>query len=176
MHTKLLATFDHLVLIRTGALADVVESDKKYDQPKGSWSMAQVMHHLYLTEKGCLQYMSKKIAGLSNLGPSSVKSKVLLELLFVTYFFQLKFKAPDVVAHPSNEHLDQLKDQWDATSQQFRKFLEENSGSIGNRAIFRHPFTGLLNLNETLRFLVDHFEHHQGQLKRIRKRLENSHS
>jgi uncharacterized damage-inducible protein DinB len=168
----LLERYERMQKLRKSAFAILNKyPDRQYEQPTQSWSMAQVMHHLHMTESGSLAYMVKKLPAAGTLAPSTFKAKILLRLLFLTYFFKMKFKAPEVVAHPPNTDTAALESQWEETGEAFKQFLEQHGGSLGNRAIFRHPFVGRLGLAETLHFLEGHLKHHLGQIRRIEKQL-----
>jgi hypothetical protein len=170
----LLSRFDQLLGLKKEAFSRINGlNGLEYHQPPDSWSLAQVLHHLHMTEAGSLAYMQKKLPAADSLSPSSLKAKIYLRLLFFTYVLNLKFKAPEVVAHPANSDLAVLEGQWEKTSAHFREFLAQNGASLGKKAIFRHPFVGRLGLEDTLYFLIRHFRHHLGQMERIKKQLHH---
>lgn len=142
----------------------------------GQWSAAQVVHHLLVAETGITQYIEKKLrnaeelqtAGLSH----KLKSMLLRVLLRVPGF---KFKAPPRLKELTPDQvppLSELRHQWEAIRRSLEQILNEYPSQFVNRAIFKHPRSGMLTINQTLDFMVDHILHHQRQLERITKAVK----
>lgn len=141
----------------------------------GQWSAAQVVQHLLVSETGISQYLDKKLAQTEELGKSgwgaffrSRLLRVLLRVPFLRFAAPAKLKAltPDEVAP-----LAELRTEWESIRRRLERTLNEFPTPLLNRAIFKHPRSGMLTIYQTLDFMVDHVLHHQGQLNRITRAL-----
>ncbi|TGE29019.1 DinB family protein [Hymenobacter metallicola] len=151
--------------------------DKAHQQPgPGQWSAAQVVQHLVVAETGIGQYIDKKIMQEEELGKSGfltfVRSRVLRAALRLPF---LRFKAPKYLASLTPETappLPELRTEWARIRRQLERTLNEFPSPLLNRDIFKHPRSGMLNIYQTLDFMVDHVLHHQKQLERISKAVK----
>lgn len=141
----------------------------------GQWSAAQVVQHLVLAETGIGQYLEKKVLqeeGLQKAGMGSfLKSKLLRVLLRLPF---TRFKAPSFLAQmmPAQAPpLPELQAEWEAVRRRLERLLNEYPGKLLDRAIFKHPRSGMLTIYQTLDFMLDHVLHHQRQVERISKAL-----
>ncbi len=136
-----------------------------HPQP-GKWSIAQVMEHLYLTERTLAQVI---IAGLKSkdINPPSERKPVKRVI-----DRSIKIEAPPP--------LIPIKDEW--TLEDLKGCLEESKGAlerIANKAdqsqlaskSFPHPVFGALTLEQWLEFVPYHEERHLLQIKEIKEKL-----
>ncbi|TGE20233.1 DinB family protein [Hymenobacter elongatus] len=157
------------LLAMTGALGD-----KAHQTPgPGQWSAAQVVQHLLVAETGINQYIEKKVLQAEELEKSTfgtfLRSRLLRVLLRIPF---LRFKAPARLAALTTDDvpaLTELQAEWEAVRRRLEQILNEYPSSLLNRDIFKHPRSGMLNIYQTLDFMVDHVLHHQRQLERISK-------
>ncbi|MBG8555410.1 DinB family protein [Hymenobacter guriensis] len=141
------------------------------------WSAAQVVQHLLVAEQGIGQYIGKKVQQEEGLLKSGVGARLragLLRVLLRAPF--LKFKAPARLAALMPEGaavppLPQLRTDWATSRRQLERLLNEFPSTLLDKAIFKHPRSGMLNIYQTLDFMVDHVLHHQRQVQRIGKQL-----
>ncbi|WP_303311184.1 DinB family protein [Hymenobacter sp. BT730] len=141
----------------------------------GQWSAAQVVQHLVVAESGIGQYIEKKLLqaeGLQKGGVGSfLKSRLLRVLLRLPF---TRFKAPAYLTNLTPETvptLPELRAQWEATRRRLERTLNEYPGKFLDRAIFKHPRSGMLTITQTMDFMLDHILHHQKQLERISKQV-----
>lgn len=142
--------------------------------PKEGWNMLQVMEHVITSEVGTLEYMKKKtqapaaeipVAGEESVAGSAQLSKALKS--------EGKWKKPDALPDPTGaQSFDNMLAYWENLREKYKGFLEDLDPAYYDRAIFKHPFSGRLNLYQTIEFLTNHLVHHGYQLKRICKELE----
>jgi len=135
-----------------------------------SWSIIEVLEHMYLTEKGTFLYIKKQTKRADELKKAGLKSKfnsfVLNRALASTH----KYKVPVKQALPTAElNLEELKEKWDSLRELGKKALDMIDVNLANKLIFKHPVAGMLNIIQTLRFLEAHFNHHLKQIARIKK-------
>ncbi|MBC8084096.1 MAG: DinB family protein [Hymenobacter sp.] len=151
--------------------------DKTHQAPAaGQWSAAQVVHHLLIAETGINHYIEKKLRGTEELQKAGLshrlKSLLLRVLLRVPGF---RFKAPPRLKELTPDQvapLPQLRQEWDAGRRCLERILNEYPDQLLNRAIFKHPRSGMLTIYQTLDFMVDHILHHQRQLERISRAVK----
>ncbi|WP_400191274.1 DinB family protein [Hymenobacter sp. B81] len=145
----------------------------------GQWSAAHVVHHLAASEDAIGQYLRHKLQQeTSELRRSNWKASLRAALLRLALRLPgFKFKAPARVADltPADAaelpSLAELRLGWARTRRQLEQLLNEFPGQLAGRAIFRHPRAGMLTIQQTLDFMLDHVLHHRQQLTRIAKSL-----
>jgi uncharacterized damage-inducible protein DinB len=142
----------------------------------GQWSAAQVVHHLLVAETGIVQYLDKKLAQTEELQKAGwgafFRSRLLRVLLRLPF---LRFAAPPKIkALTTNDvpPIPELRAEWECVRRRLERTLNEYPSKLLNRAIFKHPRSGMLTIYQTLDFMVDHVLHHQGQLTRIARAVE----
>jgi uncharacterized damage-inducible protein DinB len=148
---------------------------EQYDQhPNPStWSIGQVVNHLYLSERNSLAYLRKKLSFPDLVPGYSPKSWVGIGMIKLVYLFHIKIKAPESInmwkvdmAMPYAE----LKLKWDELRRELISFIEQHEPAFGSHLAFRHPFAGRMTMRQMLIFMNDHLHHHQN---RSRKPLPN---
>jgi len=160
----------------TNRLLDMTQAlgDKDHQAPgPGQWSAAQVVQHLLVAETGIGQYIDKKIQQAEGLGKTGfghfLRSRILRVALRLPF---LRFQVPKYLAAATPATappLPELRLEWDRVRRQLERTLNEFPSPLLGRTIFKHPRSGMLNIYQTLDFMVDHVLHHQRQLERITK-------
>lgn len=133
------------------------------------WNVLQIVHHIYLAERGTVNYMIKKLhfskGELPKAGFASHLKTILLQTALRT---PLKMKAPAGLDAVSGDiSLDELSRQWNALDHEFLGFLMGLSEKQLASQLFRHPFIGRINMTDTLKFLHAHFDHHLSQINKL---------
>ena len=141
----------------------------------GQWSAAQVVHHLVLAEAGITAYLQKKLAAQERLERGGVRAQLRAGLLRLALRLPgLRFKTPPRAGiEPAAQAppLPELRRQWSQIRRQLEQLLNEFPGTQLHHAIFKHPRSGMLTIGQTLNFMLDHVLHHQQQLRRITKAI-----
>ena len=150
--------------------------DQAHQSPgPGQWSAAQVVHHLLVSETGINQYIDKKLRNTEELEKAGLSHQ--LRSLLMRALFRIpgiKFKAPPKLKALTPEQvppLPELRQQWEAIRRSLEQILNEYPSNLLDRAIFKHPRSGMLTIYQTLDFMLDHILHHQQQVDRIAKAL-----
>lgn len=143
---------------------------KLTEAPEGQWNSLQVLEHVMLSEKGCLEYMLKKTASgheaLDIMGEEQIKNSATLNEKLAS---DQKWKAPDAMPDPSGDaSLSEMIVAWDELHSKYEKFLRQLDEAFYDRLVFRHPYAGPLSLEQTFEFLTEHINHHMHQLKRLK--------
>lgn len=138
------------------------------------WSIAQVIEHLIESETGTNKYVNYRLknineqpsVGLTNF----LKSKVLNKNLKS----EKKFKVPSILSEPEvGDNFAMLKDKWDKSRIYLIQTVENYPKDQLNKGVFKHPRAGLLSMNQTLSFMINHVNHHVPQIDRLRLILDN---
>lgn len=173
MNHRLHLRLEQLELATTHLLDSVAALGPRATQSPGpgQWSAAQVVHHLIVAETGIGQYMEKKLLQSDSLAKagfgSFLKSRLLRVLLRLPF---TRFKVPGHLAKATPAELPPLPEmqaEWAAVRRRLERLLNEFPGNLLNRAIFKHPRSGMLTIYQTLDFMLDHILHHQKQVERI---------
>jgi uncharacterized damage-inducible protein DinB len=137
---------------------------------ENSWSIGQVMYHLYFSESGTIKVIQK------NLRENKVKSRSglsdLARNILLMFFLKgpFKFKAPAVAQKvPDTITKEEITKLFQKNTEEFKTILEELPSNLENKRIFKHPISGLFNINQTLNFVSEHYLHHEGQVNRLIK-------
>lgn len=133
---------------------------------EGRWSVIQVLCHLSRAEDLSLRYIRKKMQ--AEAPEAGVICRIKSAALSLALRSPLRFKAPAMSAEvPERETLGEVASRWDAVRREMVDALDEVPESDLSRAVFRHPRVGLISLEQALRFMQDHLDHHRRQLERI---------
>ena len=137
----------------------------------GKWSINQIIAHLITAEKLSLQYIKKKILGITEANDSGPVEELKMLLLIATQRMPIKFKAPKVVVEqtPRETNIDKLISEWNKTREDLRDILDRISDRHLKRKIYRHVHLGLFNIQHALKFFGEHARHHQPQIKNLLK-------
>ncbi len=175
MHETIAPHWDKLSRLRNEWIAqlEILPQEIRSARPSGGWNILQVLEHVIISETGTLGYMKKKTAAPWSEIPQanddhSAKATQLNEALKS----EKRWKAPDVLPEPSgSQSLDNMVNYWDGLRAEYQAFLSDLDPAYYDRTIFRHPFSGPLDLYQTLDFLGNHILHHQYQVERIKTML-----
>jgi hypothetical protein len=138
--------------------------NKKLDTE--TWSVAQVCHHLYLSESVFTQAI---IYGLNKVNGKKAEPKPVQLVVDRTQ----KAKAPDIVA-PGEAPLDsgQIKELLNSSRNQFMEFYNQlEDKSILAEKSTKHPLFGYLPLDQWVELIYLHEERHIEQIKEIKSKL-----
>ena len=137
------------------------------------WSLIQVLSHLEMSEALSLNYMKKKINAGSGMKRSGVVNKVRMRVTCGFLSSRIKWKAPSYIANPKDDYsLDEIKDKWNDTRSDLRKFVDDYPDEFLNRLVYKHPMAGRQALGEAIDSIIYHQRHHIHQINRIKKELK----
>ena len=130
-----------------------------------SWSLQQVMYHIWITTDATLTVFKKQAPKAGTLQKATLEASLRSVFLKMMLWLPLKFKAPKIVGQiPNDVSFDDLKAKWDITIAGMSELLTEFPLEARDKLVFKHPAAGWFSLDQTLEFLYDHHSHHQKQL------------
>lgn len=176
MNDSIMRDFERLEKIKTDTLAYLRSQPEERIAkcPPHGWCMTQAMRHIQMSEDLSLQYMMKKSKAGDEMLPRPLRPRLLLQVLYFVFAIGLKYKMPKVLTGPEITTLDELEKDWSETREKIKAFIQEYPEKWSKKAVYKHPFVGMLNLSDTIRFFESHLKHHIIQIKRIDKMLKKS--
>jgi uncharacterized damage-inducible protein DinB len=173
LNTRLAQLFNTLETQRAELLSLVkgISMETIRKQPHSKWSIAQVISHLIASEQLSVRYLNKKILGVDTAPKTGVTEEFKMIVLKISQRLPFKFKAPKVVVEstPVYESMEQLTDAWNKSRVELKTVLEKFQDNQINRKVYKHPFAGMLNIQQALVFFREHIIHHTPQIKNLLK-------
>jgi hypothetical protein len=175
MKERLLKAFDameaeRLTLIKQldGLPTEVLSRKPSPDE----WSVVEVIAHLVKAETGTLNYLRKKLEVGGHRKASALAG---LRKAFLNFMISLpiKFKAPKVAQLDPGVQMSYAEAvlQWDNVRAALRKEYAKIDPKLIGNDLFKHPFAGKLNLEQSTSFMHHHMSRHIGQIGRTLKAL-----
>lgn len=168
--------FHKLEQTRLALFEKLKELDSSYLNKKPdaeSWSISQVLYHLYNAESLSLGYVQKKMQNPSRSKKSGIGDWFRFTSLRLAFVIPAKWKAPPLTAQfPANINPKELFNSYSQTRSNWRDTLEKITPEILPKQLFKHQVVGRMNLMQALDFMQIHFDRHQKQIDRIRTKLD----
>jgi len=141
--------------------------------PSGGWSIAQVVFHISIVEKGVILYIQKKMINPAESKKAGLKSFYRAALLRYALRSKRKFRAPKVLDTPQGPYqVNDLLKEWRTTRKELEKLFDSIADADVNRQFFKHPVVGKINLKQTLGFMADHKQRHLDQIIQLKQELK----
>jgi DinB superfamily len=135
---------------------------------RGGWSALQVLSHVVIAEGATLDYIGKKMKAGTDLPHAGLVSRLRLLVLRAVLVSPLRFKAPaKSAAVPVDSEPGELRARWESVRAAWRARLDTFPQDLVDRMVLRHPYVGLMGLQDTLGFMQAHLEHHSRQVDRV---------
>jgi len=120
----------------------------------GNWSINEHLYHTWLAETSSEKYIRTKTKYpdfIKEMSPVVHLSSLCLRLLLN---LGIKVKAPlTTTTFPEKIDLIKLNKNWEGSRKSFKNLMEElKEKKLDQKAIFRHPLMGRINLKLTLFF------------------------
>ncbi|MEL6823295.1 MAG: DinB family protein [Calditrichota bacterium] len=131
------------------------------------WSAIQIAEHLHKVDGFALRAVTKA-KSRSKLSKPGVINELLTRFACAYLRSPLKLKVPSEQIAPSNEvSIDEILSGWKFIQQELRKEALNMPPEKQEAAMFKHPIIGMINLDQTFRFLTEHTRNHHRQLQRL---------
>jgi|TARA_B110000240_G_scaffold44271_1_gene49938 uncharacterized damage-inducible protein DinB len=153
-------------------LVDYTAEELNFKPSENEWSISQVVEHLIESEAGVNKYINFKLKNIEEQPKAGIRSFLNSKVLNKKLKSNEKFKVPTVLSEPElgNDYSD-LKEKWDNSRMFLIKTVETFPKGKIKKAIFNHPVAGLLNMHQTMLFLINHLDHHIPQIDALRIKL-----
>ena len=154
------------------ALLQVFNDEQLNFHPEnGSWSMLDVMQHLFTSENISLKFMQNFDFNRKN-EKVGLKAEVKTVMLVNRLNSRKKYQAPKILEEKKDslnisKNPHEFSHQWDDIRKEMFSFLNDFPNDKIGHFIFSHPVVGKLNILQTMQFFVAHMKHHQYQIESI---------
>ena len=143
------------------------EKQLNYRPAEDKWSITQIVFHLVKAEQLSVISINKEMKKTTQ-QKAGISALVRASLLKYSLKSSLKFKAPPILGKmPESYDINELKTKWVTIRNKLNIALGEVNIDAGNKYMFTHPYAGRLNIHQTMDFLVEHFNHHYRQIKKL---------
>ncbi len=141
---------------------------------EGKWSIIQVLNHLYIAQKGVMNYLDKKATEReTHLKKTSLKNRLRSFALNRFLKSNKKARAPKSLPEPHNDtRIEDLRERFATMAAQGQKQIPEYPSEWKGKNVFKHPYVGGLSLLGTFSFMKNHWVHHQKQLHRLEEEIK----
>lgn len=171
MKQKITRTFQNLEIQRkefTAHYDSLTDEQRAFNPEPDSWNLLQVMRHIVTSERLTLSYIQRKISSSSNVHKVGLNSRFRYLILKIAFYLPFKFRAPKFAqVEEAIPDFEKMKTEWNQVRDGFRKLIDTTDSEILEKAIFRHPRTGMMNMEQAAEFLGIHISHHLKQVDRI---------
>ncbi|MEW5322844.1 DinB family protein [Geobacillus thermoleovorans] len=132
---------------------------------KGTWTIAQVLEHLYLIETSIATMIAHTLT-------HGVSQPVEEKPIHLTVDRSKKVEAPDF-ARPSDRFFSwrELEEKLRQSRQRLRQITEQANPADWEAKSFPHPIFGPLNLKQWVEFVGYHEQRHLAQIEEIKAQL-----
>jgi hypothetical protein len=145
-------------------------SDKQLNEPveDGTWSIMQVLEHLYLIERSITKSISKQIVNEESL-PTEDKP------IHYAVDRSRKIVAPSFVT-PSEDYitLEDMKSNLAKSRAELIKVVNDADTTLLEQKSFPHPVFGLVSLKQWIPFIGFHEKRHLLQIEEIKGKLKTT--
>ena len=149
--------FDKLASYNTDAL------NRKPDAE--SWSVIQVIEHLFVIERSIIAYIKKKSLDKASLQKTGLKEWGRSLMLNLYLRSSKKFPAP-IAVMPAIQYasLNEMRELWNAERHEMKEAINAMPADMLSHNWFKHPAVGKLNLMQMFSFLEAHYDRHVRQI------------
>lgn len=148
-----------------------IERERFSERPSQSeWSLAEVVHHLYLVEDRVIKGLEKALSGppqrigfLRKLVPTSIVA---------TRFPRLK--APKAVTPLNAPQKEQAIENFSSARDRLKALCSATGEARLKQTVFKHPFLGNIDGIATISFVGYHEKRHYKQIREVIRKLHGS--
>lgn len=142
------------------------------------WTLLEILHHLFLTEKMSLQYLEYKLEKGGK--PKDLSWFQSLKFQFMKRYLRSSrsAKAPSLVdprspnVRKTYHNLSALIEDFQQLRSRFKSFLNEKETAYLKKGIFKNPIVGYMSATRMMEFFEEHFDRHRRQTDRRISRLK----
>jgi hypothetical protein len=151
-------------------VSDLTQEQLDKEPEPGKWSAGEIIHHIYIVEKGITRLIAKQLgkAAQKGIGPDAETGSLIDSLdEFEIETVKTKVKAPA----QSQPEKGVKKEELLKLLAEARKELENIYPEAGKfdltQIIFPHPILGRINLYQWILFIAKHEERHINQIIKV---------
>ena len=157
------------------AASNLSYQQTEFKPDTNSWSIKEVVEHIYWAEKVGILGMWKALTAYKNGTPlwegENVNAGLSIEEV-VANTWQVKEIVPQIAAPKWGGPVDFWLAGLKACTQELTALHKALDGMNPSEIIFPHPISGPLDVYQRIDFLSFHMKRHQGQIQAIKKHLD----
>ena len=128
------------------------------------WSVVEVVEHLVIAEEDFLKQVSTRTPSFDTKSISPEKYKTVIKVMER----DIAVDVPDESLEPQGcSTLKELLGRWNVVREKLQEFLGGINSGNNDELVYRHPFAGPLDIQQTLNFIDVHFDNHMRHITRI---------
>lgn len=155
-------------------IKDLSPEELNYKFSDSEWSISQVIEHLIESETGTNKYINFRLKNINEQPSVGLANYIKSTVLNKKMKSEQKFKVPTIFSEPVvGANFNQLKEKWDNSRMFLIQTVETFPKDKMNKAVFKHTKAGLLSMNQTMSFFINHLKHHIPQVTSLLLRIEN---
>lgn len=156
------------------SIKEYSQEELNYKPSPEQWGISEVIEHLIDSETGINKYINFRLQNINEQPSVGLKNYLKSKVLNKKLQSNQKFKVPDVLPQPqSGADYASLKEKWDNSRMYLIQTVEGFPNDKLNKGVFLHPKAGLLSINQTLSFFINHLKHHIPQVNNLKMTLDN---
>lgn len=156
------------------SISQYSQEELSFQPAHKEWCISQVVEHLIDSETGINKYINFRLKNIDEQPSVGLKNFLKSKILNNKLQSNQKFKVPSVLSEPEKgADFATLKEKWDSSRMFLIKTVETFPKEKLNKAVFLHPKAGLLSMNQTLSFFINHLKHHIPQIENLKSMLDN---
>jgi len=165
-----LARLDSVHLQLTSYVNELNDDVFTHRVAEGQWSVADVIHHLYLVEERVITALKQNVA----LDPVKIPlRKRVIPMRMISYRF-FRVEAPKAVRPVKSLTRNELLSQFEAVRRNTKAFCAEYPAARLKQTAFNHPFLGQIDGTAAIAMIGFHEHRHLKQIREIVNRLQRS--
>ena len=148
-----------------GSVSDLTDDQLNQKAKEESWSIAQVLEHLYLMEENAVRLISHSLTLNEFEAPGTFPLHIIADRT-------KKISAPEFLLPANNfQTLGELKQKLATSRASLEKIAQETSEEELNQKTFAHRRFGVLTLSQWIELVGYHEKRHVGQIEEIKQAL-----
>lgn len=172
MNKELEQSYHQLIETKKAFLKRIKEKtveQQAFKPDESSWSMVEVFEHILLSEGGILKYLKKRPPAETEY-KVGLKSKIAYAAAAQFYKSSGKVKVPIKGLTPEGKRsLDDLIQESDENNAFIHSIIVDFPEEKLKYSVFKHPVSGAMTMQNTIKFFNNHIVHHVHQLNRLEK-------
>jgi hypothetical protein len=142
--------------------------------PKGKWSAAEVLEHLFLTYTGTIKAFERAMhSGRPLASPPTIKHRLQAFVVFGLNYLPSGRKAPPH-ALPRGLIPEQVNADIQGKIHAMEEIIGECERRLGSGPLLDHPILGPLTAKQWRKFHLIHGRHHARQIAHLREQMKKS--
>ena len=136
-------------------------------QNPDAWSVLDNLEHLALVEDRSAQIVTRSLEKSAAMPRQTLKGRIRGKLIKIAMRMPIKVKAPvEQIVPKGGKSLEEIEQMMRGSSARWESAIQKITDDHVSKQLFNHPIFGWLTAQQTIDFLITHFERHCRQIER----------